>query len=64
VHTLNGTGTSLNRLWIAIVENFQQKDGTIKFPKILQPYFVKEKDKIRKKKQSDKIIKKSKKKIK
>jgi seryl-tRNA synthetase len=43
VHTLNGTGTSLNRLWIAIVENYQDKNGNIKFPKILQPYFLKKK---------------------
>lgn len=38
VHTLNGTGTSLNRLWIAIVENYQQKDGSIKIPDVLIPY--------------------------
>jgi seryl-tRNA synthetase len=38
VHTLNGTGTSLNRLWIAIVENFQQADGTILIPEKLQKY--------------------------
>jgi seryl-tRNA synthetase len=37
-HTLNGTGTSLNRLWIAIVENFQQKDGSIIIPTALRPY--------------------------
>ncbi|MDR2461824.1 MAG: serine--tRNA ligase [Mycoplasmataceae bacterium] len=39
VHTLNGTGTSLNRLWIAIIENYQQKDGTILIPKVLRKYF-------------------------
>jgi seryl-tRNA synthetase len=38
VHTLNGTGTSLNRLWIAIVENFQNEDGTINIPEVLKPY--------------------------
>lgn len=38
VHTLNGTGTSLNRLLIAIMENFQQEDGTIAIPKALLPY--------------------------
>jgi len=38
VHTLNGTGTSLNRLWIAIVENYQQEDGSIKIPELLIPY--------------------------
>jgi len=39
VHTLNGTGTSLNRLWIALVENFQQKNGSINIPSALQKYF-------------------------
>jgi seryl-tRNA synthetase len=38
VHTLNGTGTSLNRLWIAIVENFQNEDGSIDIPNALQRY--------------------------
>jgi seryl-tRNA synthetase len=38
VHTLNGTGTSLNRLWVAIVENYQQKDGSILIPKALRKY--------------------------
>jgi seryl-tRNA synthetase len=40
VHTLNGTGTSLNRLWIAVVENFQQEDGTILIPAKLQRYIM------------------------
>lgn len=39
VHTLNGTGTSLNRLWVAIVEYYQEKDGRIKVPDALKPYF-------------------------
>jgi seryl-tRNA synthetase len=38
IHTLNGTGTSLNRLWIAVVENFQQENGTILIPEALQRY--------------------------
>jgi seryl-tRNA synthetase len=38
VHTLNGTGTSLNRLWAAVVENYQQADGTIKIPEVLRKY--------------------------
>lgn len=38
VHTLNGTGTALSRLPIAILENHQQADGTIKIPKALIPY--------------------------
>lgn len=38
VHTLNGSGLALDRLWVAVVENYQQKDGSIKIPKILQKY--------------------------
>jgi seryl-tRNA synthetase len=38
VHTLNGSGLALPRLMIAIVENNQQKDGSIKIPKVLQKY--------------------------
>jgi seryl-tRNA synthetase len=38
VHTLNGTAVTSSRLPIAIIENFQQKDGTVKLPKILAKY--------------------------
>jgi seryl-tRNA synthetase len=38
VHTLNGTGLGLNRVFIAIIENYQQKNGTIKVPTVLQKY--------------------------
>ncbi|MEK7680591.1 MAG: serine--tRNA ligase [Patescibacteria group bacterium] len=38
VHTLNGTGIPLSRFPIAIIENYQQKDGSVKVPKILQKY--------------------------
>jgi seryl-tRNA synthetase len=38
VHTLNGSGLAVGRTWIAIVENFQQKDGTILVPDALRPY--------------------------
>ena len=38
VHTLNGTGVAIDRLWAAILENYQQIDGTILVPKILVPY--------------------------
>lgn len=38
VHTLNGTAVVTSRLPIAIFENFQQKDGSIKIPKALQKY--------------------------
>lgn len=37
-HTLNGTAVAIGRTIIAIMENYQQKDGTIKIPEILQPY--------------------------
>jgi seryl-tRNA synthetase len=38
-HTLNGSGLAVGRTWIAILENFQQSDGTVRIPKALQPYF-------------------------
>ena len=38
VHTLNGTGLAIGRALIAIIENYQQKDGSIKVPKVLQKY--------------------------
>ncbi len=38
VHTLNGSSLAIDRLWAAVVENYQQADGSIKIPKILQPY--------------------------
>jgi seryl-tRNA synthetase len=38
VHTLNGSGLAVGRTLIAIFENFQQEDGSILVPKVLQPY--------------------------
>ncbi len=38
VHTLNGSGLAVGRTWVAIVENYQQADGTVLVPKALQPY--------------------------
>jgi seryl-tRNA synthetase len=38
VHTLNGSGLAVGRTWIAIVENYQQQDGSISIPEILRPY--------------------------
>jgi seryl-tRNA synthetase len=38
VHTLNGSGLALPRTMIAIMENYQQADGSIAVPQILQPY--------------------------
>jgi seryl-tRNA synthetase len=38
VHTLNGSGLAVGRTWIAIIENYQQADGSILIPEILQRY--------------------------
>jgi seryl-tRNA synthetase len=38
VHTLNGSGLAVGRTWIAILENYQQADGSVKVPKALTPY--------------------------
>jgi seryl-tRNA synthetase len=37
-HTLNGSGLAIGRTWIAIMENFQQKDGSVVIPEALRPY--------------------------
>jgi len=42
VHMLNGTAISLSRFPLAIMENYQQKDGSIKLPKVLQKWMGKE----------------------
>jgi seryl-tRNA synthetase len=38
VHTLNGSGLAVGRTLIAVMENYQQQDGSIRIPKALQPY--------------------------
>jgi seryl-tRNA synthetase len=38
LHTLNGSGLAVGRTWVAIVENYQQADGSVLVPKALQPY--------------------------
>ncbi len=38
VHTLNGSGLALPRIVAAIIENYQNPDGTVNVPKVLQPY--------------------------
>ena len=43
VHTLNGSGIAVGRCLIAVMENYQQKDGSIEIPEALIPYFGKEK---------------------
>lgn len=38
VHTLNGSGLAVGRTWIAVVENYQQADGSIMIPEVLRSY--------------------------
>ncbi len=42
VHTLNGSGLAVGRTMAAILENYQQPDGTVKVPEVLQPYLHRE----------------------
>lgn len=37
-HTLNGSGLAVGRTWIAIIENYQQADGSVMVPVVLRPY--------------------------
>ncbi|MEK6406071.1 MAG: serine--tRNA ligase [Acidobacteriota bacterium] len=37
-HTLNGSGLAIGRLWLALLENYQQADGSVVIPEALQPY--------------------------
>src|SRR6267378_3159642 len=38
VHTLNGSGLAIGRTWVAVLENFQQVDGSVVIPEVLRPY--------------------------
>ena len=38
VHTLNGSGLAVGRTWLAILENYQQADGSVMIPEVLRPY--------------------------
>jgi len=38
VHTLNGSGLAVGRTWLAIMENYQQADGSVLIPEVLRPY--------------------------
>ncbi|HKE05891.1 MAG TPA: aminoacyl--tRNA ligase-related protein, partial [Blastocatellia bacterium] len=38
VHTLNGSGLAVGRTWLAILENYQQADGSVTVPEVLTPY--------------------------
>ena len=42
VHTLNGSGLAVGRTMAAILENYQQSDGTVRIPEVLQPYLGRE----------------------
>jgi seryl-tRNA synthetase len=41
-HTLNGSGLAIGRTWLAIIENYQQKDGSVVVPPALRPYLNEE----------------------
>jgi seryl-tRNA synthetase len=38
VHTINGSGLAVGRTWLAILENYQQADGSVAIPEVLRPY--------------------------
>jgi seryl-tRNA synthetase len=38
VHTLNGSGLAVGRTWLAILENYQQANGTVVIPELLRSY--------------------------
>jgi seryl-tRNA synthetase len=38
VHTLNGSGLPIGRTLVAVLENYQQKDGSVRVPDVLRPY--------------------------
>ncbi len=38
LHTLNGSGLAVGRTWVAVMENYQQEDGTVVVPEVLRPY--------------------------
>ena len=37
-HTINGSGLAVGRTWLAIIENYQQEDGSVLVPEVLKPY--------------------------
>ena len=41
-HTINGSGLAVGRTWVAIIENYQQKDGSVVIPEVLRPYMGEE----------------------
>ncbi len=38
LHTLNGSGLAVGRTWVAVMENYQQADGSVRVPEVLVPY--------------------------
>jgi seryl-tRNA synthetase len=38
LHTLNGSGLAIGRTWLAVIENYQQQDGSVVIPQALRPY--------------------------
>jgi seryl-tRNA synthetase len=38
LHTLNGSGLAVGRTWVAVLENYQQEDGSVRVPDVLRPY--------------------------
>jgi seryl-tRNA synthetase len=38
VHTLNGSGLAIGRTMVAIIENYQEQDGSVRIPEALRPY--------------------------
>jgi seryl-tRNA synthetase len=38
VHTLNGSGLAVGRTLVAVLENYQQEDGSVTVPEVLKPY--------------------------
>ncbi len=38
LHTLNGSGLAVGRTWVAVLENYQRADGSVRVPAVLQPY--------------------------
>ena len=38
LHTLNGSGLAIGRTWLAVIENYQQADGSVVIPEVLRPY--------------------------
>jgi seryl-tRNA synthetase len=40
LHTLNGSGLAVGRTLVAVVENYQQEDGSVRIPEVLKPYMA------------------------